>query len=66
MLPLITLTGEEKLIPLTQCSLLVENNLMSSCRNSKKMQTVALFFVVEPKHLFLELLIPLLLLRSNQ
>ena len=40
----IPLIEEEKLIPLTQCNLLVEHNLISSCRNS--------FFVVEPKHFF--------------
>ena len=27
---------EEKLIPLTQCSLLIENNFITSCRNLKK------------------------------
>ena len=39
---------EEKLIPLTQRSLLVERNLMKK----RLMQTVALIFVVDPKHLF--------------
>ena len=50
------LIEEENLIPLTQCSLLVEHNFSSSCHNLKKrlMQTVALMFVVEPKHLILE------------
>ena len=49
----IPLIEEEKLIPLTQCSLLVEHNFISSCRNSKMFDAVALIFVVEPKHLFL-------------
>ena len=30
------LIEEEKLIPLTQCSLLIEHNLMRGCHNSKK------------------------------
>ena len=42
----IPLIEEEKLIPITQCSCLVEHNFISSCHNSKT--------IVEPKHLFLE------------
>ena len=44
---------EEKLIPRAQYSLLVEHNFISSCRNSKNIDT-NLIFVVEPKHFFLE------------
>ena len=41
----IPLIEVEKLIPLTQCSLLVEHNFIRSCHNSKKlMQTVAFIF----------------------
>ena len=50
----IPLMEEEKLIPQTQCSLLVEHNFIM-------MQTVALIFVVEPKDLFLECI----LIQSN-
>ena len=42
----IPLIEEEKIIALTQSSLLVEHNYFSSSHNSKK--------IVEPKHLFLE------------
>ena len=35
------LIEEEKLIPLTQSSLLVEHNFIRSCQNSRLMQTVA-------------------------
>ena len=41
----------EKLIPLTQCSLLVEHNFVVVVVIT---QTVELIFVVEPKHLCLE------------
>lgn len=41
---------EEKLIPLTQYSLLVQSNFNISYRNSKRvMETVALIFFVELK-----------------
>ena len=41
----IPLIEEEKLIPLTQCSLLVEHNLISSCRNSKNIDANLIFIV---------------------
>ena len=44
---------EEKLIPLTQCRLLVEHNFMRSCHNAEKIDA-NLIFGVEPKLLFLE------------
>ena len=40
------LIEEEKLIPLTQCSLLIEHIFISSCHNSKDLIDANLSFVV--------------------
>ena len=50
-----TLKSFKKLIPLTQCTLLVEHNFISSCRNSKRlMQTLALIFAVDTASMFMK------------
>ena len=49
----IPLIEEEKLIPLIQCSLLVEHNFIVIVLTQKRlMQTVASIFVVEPSICF--------------
>ena len=46
----IPLIGEE--IPITQCSFLVERNLIRSCHNSKKMDAKCYFFMLCQKNSF--------------